>query len=311
VKLLGHTLGTPGYTLEQALRLFGEASLDGAEVIWQDGYGAAISESQYLRDARRARDVSDALGVPILVLTPYVIGLNHPDETRRREAVGAFGRCLETAEIVGASKIRVYAGQYLDDDVADAEIMRAKLVESLTQLGPQAAAAGVVLCVENHFGTMAVSAAETAALVRDVGHPNVGILYDQANLAFTHCEDYPQAIALHGDAVRHVHAKDLVFLDREAPIRAKQVHRLDPDSRTVRSKVIGEGVLPWPAILSTLMQNGYDDTVSIEYEARWAPELPPPDIGIPKSAAALRHACEAAAELMSTTASGNHGGKRQ
>src|SRR5665647_3867313 len=39
---LGHTLGTPDLSLDEALRLFREAGLDGAEIIWQDGYRAAI-----------------------------------------------------------------------------------------------------------------------------------------------------------------------------------------------------------------------------------------------------------------------------
>lgn len=298
MKLLGHTLGTPDHTLEGALKLFRRASLDGAEVIWQDGYAAAISESDYKKDAHQARSLSESLGVPIVALTPYMIGLNHPEGEQRRDDIARFERCIETAEIVGASKIRVYAGEYHDE--GDPSAGRSRLVDSLASLGPVAEAAGVVLCVENHFGTLAVSAADTAAIVREVGHPSVGILYDQANLAFTHCEDFPEAIALQAEAIRHVHAKDLVFLDPHAPFVATQVHRIDPETRKVRSKVIGEGILPWGEILTLLMRSGYDDTVSIEYEARWAPELPPADIGIPRSAAVLRHAFEVAQSVLFT-----------
>lgn len=297
LKFLGHTLGTPRHTLREALLLFHEASLDGAEVIWQDDYPAAISESAYLHDAHDARNLSRSLGLPIVALTPYMTGLNHPEEQQRRQAIARFERCVETAVIVGASKIRVYAGENHGGD--DAVGSRARLVDSLGRLGQVAEAAGVVLCVENHFGTLAVSAAETANLIRDVGQPNVRILYDQANLTFTHCEDFPEAIALQASAIRHVHAKDLIFLDRDAPFSATQVHKLDPESRHVRSKVIGQGILPWSEILAALMRSGYDDTVSIEYEARWAPELPPPEVGIPQSAGALRQAYEVARAAVS------------
>ena len=34
--IAGHTLGTPGRDLAEALRLFGAAGLDAAEVIYQD-----------------------------------------------------------------------------------------------------------------------------------------------------------------------------------------------------------------------------------------------------------------------------------
>ena len=45
-----------------------------------------------------------------------------------------------------------------------------------------------MLCVENHFGTMTQTAADTARLVREVDYPAVRVLYDQANLTFTHDE---------------------------------------------------------------------------------------------------------------------------
>jgi hypothetical protein len=44
--LLGHTLSTPDLTLREALALFSELGLDGAEVIWQDGYLSGLAERE-------------------------------------------------------------------------------------------------------------------------------------------------------------------------------------------------------------------------------------------------------------------------
>jgi sugar phosphate isomerase/epimerase len=159
----------------------------------------------------------------------------------------------------------------------------------LAVLAPEAADAGVVLCVENHFGTMTQTAADTARLVSEVGSPSVRVLYDQANLTFTHDETWQEAFAIQGELVGHVHVKDLVFKDPEAPFRASDTARVKAEERAVRSRVVGTGVVPWPDILEELVRRGYDDVLSLEYEYRWHPQdLPDPAIGFKDSALALR-----------------------
>ena len=76
--IAGHTLGTPGRDLAEALRLFGTAGLDAAEVIYQDDYPAAISPSDP-RSAQQAAAIADAEGVPIVALTPYTTTINSVD----------------------------------------------------------------------------------------------------------------------------------------------------------------------------------------------------------------------------------------
>jgi sugar phosphate isomerase/epimerase len=146
----------------------------------------------------------------------------------------------------------------------------------------------VLLCVENHFNTITVSAAETVALMQAVASPGVRILYDQANLAFTHNEPYQQAIPLQQPWIAHVHVKDLVFVDPNRPFTADAVARVKAEDRAVRSRVVGEGVLDWPGILASLQAAGYDGYLSLEYEYRWHPQdLPEPAVGFRRSAETL------------------------
>jgi sugar phosphate isomerase/epimerase len=136
---------------------------------------------------------------------------------------------------------------------------------------------------------MTQSAAATARLVREVDHAAVRVLYDQANLTFTHDEPYDEALRLQGDLIGHVHVKDLVFTDPDAPFRASETARVAAAERTVRSRVVGEGVVPWPGILATLSALGYDDILAVEYEYRWHPaDLPEPSVGFARAAVALR-----------------------
>ncbi|GAA3315680.1 sugar phosphate isomerase/epimerase family protein [Arthrobacter ramosus] len=287
MRLAGHTLGTPNHTVPQAIRLFRAAGLDAAEVIYQDGYTSGLPQGDR-RAAMEALRAAEDEGLPIIGLTPYTTAINALDESEWRGGVDEFRGAIETAHLFGADRVRVYAGSWHPGD-ADHAGRWARLREALQTLAPEAEQAGVRLCVENHFGTMTQTAAQTAALVREVAHPAVRVLYDQANLTFTHDETFEEAFAVQGDLVGHVHVKDLVFTDPNAAFHATETARVDASERAVRSRVVGTGVLPWPQILAALLRHGYDDLLSIEYEYRWHPQdLPTPEDGFRESAAALR-----------------------
>jgi len=296
MRLAGHTLGTPNHTVPEAIRLFRAAGLDAAEVIYQDGYTSGLPQGDR-RAAMEALKAAEDEGLPIVGLTPYTTAINALDENEWRGGVDEFRGAIETAHLLGADRVRVYAGSWHPGD-SDHAGHWAKLRDALQMLAPEAEQAGVRLCVENHFGTMTQTAAETAALVREVAHPAVRVLYDQANLTFTHDETFEQAFAVQGDLIGHVHVKDLVFTDPSAAFRATETARVNASERAVRSRVVGTGVLPWPQILAALLHHGYDDLLSIEYEYRWHPQdLPSPEQGFRDSVTALRGMLSELAEV--------------
>jgi len=287
MRLAGHTLGTPGHTIAQAIILFAESGLDAAELIYQDNYVSALPLGD-LAAARAARAVGDSEGIAIIGLAPYFTSINSLDDHDWRDGVDQFRAAIGVAHEAGASRVRVYSGSWHPGD-ADYDAHRARLVDALATLAPEAASAGVLLCVENHFGTMTRTAKQTARLVREIGHPAVRVLYDQANLTFTHDEDSEAALSVQGDLIGHVHVKDLVFKDPEKPFQATETARVKAEERNVESRVVGEGIVPWEKIVPALVRGGYDDVLSVEYEYRWHPQdLPEPGIGFRQSADTLR-----------------------
>ena len=240
------------------------------------------------RAAELAAAAADRLGVEIYALTPYMTGLNNTVEVQRRDDIRQFRDCIDIASLIGARVIRVYAGSFKPGE-GDRDRKWQLLVASLKELGDHAAAAGVRLCAENHFNTMALSARETAELVAAVDSPGVAALYDQANFTFTHQEDYPEAVRLQAGAIGHVHVKDLVFIDPEKAFVAQEVTNVASTERAVRSRAVGDGILDWKSILRALIATGYDGALSLEYEYRWHPEdLPPPEVGFARGAARLK-----------------------
>lgn len=290
IKIAGHTMGTPGMSPLDAMRLFKAAGLDAAELIWQNDYAAAIPEQDSAALVRDIRTLSQDLDFPIVCLTPYMTEINNPDDAGRERDLDRFRRCIQVAASLDCHRIRVYGGRWLPgDDQWDAKW--ARLVDSLQTLGAEAQAAGVILCVEDHFNTMTVRAAQAASLMQAVNHPGVGILYDQCNLVFTHSEPYPEALALQRPWIRHVHVKDIEFIDPDRPFTSSSVATVEPEARTVRSRVVGDGILDWPAILADLHAGGYNGYLSLEYEYRWNPQdLPPPAEGFRRGAETLRRA---------------------
>ena len=287
MRIAGHTLGTPEQAVPEALALFAAAGLDAAELIYQDDYRSGLPLGDR-RSAEQVRRASQDLGIPIVGLTPYTTGINALDDAEWQAAVDEFHGAIEIAQIVGADRLRVYAGSWQPDQ-RDLPAHWDRLVAALQTLAPEASDAGIRLCVENHFGTMTQSAGQTARLVRAVDHPAVRVLYDQANLTFTHDEPYEEALRIQGDLVGHVHVKDLVFTDPDAPFQASETARVAASERAVRSRVVGDGIVPWADILSSLASLGYDDVLTLEYEYRWHPQdLPEPSVGFAQSAARLR-----------------------
>jgi L-ribulose-5-phosphate 3-epimerase len=287
MKIAGHTLGTPHQTVPEALKLFARAGLDAAEVIYQNDYTSGLGIGDAVA-ATEAAHVANSEGIPIIGLTPYTTAINNLDERTRKNAVDELRSAIDTAHLLGANRVRVYAGGWQPgQDGYDRHW--AQLVRSFQDLAGPAAAAGVVLCAENHFGTMTQSARATAALVREIDSPSVRVLYDQANLTFAHDETFEEAFAVQGDLIGHVHVKDLIFTSPGAPFVSSETARVHAEERAVRSRVVGDGTIPWDRIFRKLRQVGYDDVVSLEYEYRWHPQdLDEPEVGFRRGAEHVR-----------------------
>lgn len=286
--LIGHTMGTPEWSLPDALKLFSHLGLEGAEVIWQRGYACGLDpdiDASKLRDiALYARD----LGVPVVALTPYEDRFNSLDDRTREDAISAYTRALAAAERLGCRWIRLYGGRYLTGE-GQRDIRWNKLVESLRILGDRARDHGTIICVETHFNTMADTAENTASLIHAVDHAHVRVLYDQANLAFIGAEEWPQAMKRLSGLIAYVHVKDFVFTRTDRQFAASDVSHVEDEARIVRSRIVGEGILPWRDILRALDEIGYDGCLSLEYERRWHPQdLSPADEGMARSVERIR-----------------------
>lgn len=291
-KIAGHTMGTPEYTVLEALELFKKIGLDGAEIVVQDDYRCGLPTECSQEELDAVKKKAEELGIRIIALTPYNSKFNSLDEEIRKQEMDGVRKVIGYAQYLGAEYIRIYAGNYAGNETDPDGKKWAQLIRSMKELGDDAQKAGVTLVMENHFNTMTVSARQSMDAATQIDHPAVGILYDQANLAFTLQEGYEEALEIQASKVRYAHVKDLEFKAGNQAFVSDEVSHPKEEDRNVYTRIVGEGSLEWPKILQLLHDKGYNGWLSLEYERRWHPDdIPDASIGMKKSVEYLRNVC--------------------
>jgi sugar phosphate isomerase/epimerase len=280
-------MGTPEYTVPEAVALFARMGLEGIEAICHGEYHSAIRPETPRAALRELRRRGEQLGIRFAGITPYVTDLNSPDPQVAAAQRDLLLRAIEIAHELGAPCVRTYPGRETGGPGREDRLRR--LVEAVRIPADVAATAGVRLGFENHFNTLGDSAKATIRAVEAAGHPAIGIVYDQANLTMLGAEDFREAIALQAAYLVHVHAKDFRFKAERPRARSGAVDALPGEANPTICCVLGDGSIPWPGIIAELRRTGYDGWLSVEYERRWYPDLlPPAEIGMQAGADRLR-----------------------
>lgn len=287
MKPCGHTMGTPEFTPDEAVDFFADLGYEAIEFLCLEDYLCAVSPTAPSKTHRElAKKIRDR-GLEPACLTPYVTDLNHPDDNEYQKQKDMLKRAVEIAADIGFKFVRVYGGRLVEAEKREGSVDR--LVKALQECAPTAKSHNVILAVENHYNTLTVTAEETMEVIRAADHPAVKVLYDQCNITQMAGEDYREAINLQKDHIVHVHLKDLVFKSNAVQEQAGDVTHIDPSKRAVRSRVIGNGIIPWPEIIKELDKIGYEDYLSVEYGRKWYPEdLPVPQEGLKESLQFIR-----------------------
>ena len=127
---------------------------------------------------------------------------------------------------------------------------------------------GVRVALEAHPG-FCVYNPETLLRLRAEAGDGIGINLDPSHMWWQGI-DIPTAIAALGDAIFHVHAKDVAMHPankaRNGVLDTKSYAQMAERSWLFRSVGWGHGELEWKAIVSALRLAGYDGVLSIEHE---------------------------------------------
>jgi D-psicose/D-tagatose/L-ribulose 3-epimerase len=175
------------------------------------------------------------------------------DPKVRAEAVAATTANLDSAAALGASRICGPLGAPLGVFTGNGPTAeeKARSVEYLREVAPHAEERGVTIVVEylNRFEMyLTNTAADLAAIVREVDHPSVRMMYDTFH-AHIEEKDPGEALEACKDVLVHFHASEN---DRGTP---------------------GTGQVDWDGTFAGLRAIGYDDWVVIEAFGDTLPDL--------------------------------------
>ena len=238
-------------TLVDWFNFAGALGLDGADI---SVVHLQSHQPDYLRALRQ--QAADA-GIQIAMLVTYA-DFTHPDAAERLRQVEEIRAYCDVAAQLGASFMRVTAGQ------AHPGVERADGIEwavaGLTACLARAAAAGVTLCYENHtkgyawtYNDFSQPADRFLEIVARTEGTGLKILYDTANTLAA--GDDPLAVLEQvKQRVAMIHVNDI-----------RQAGRFEP-------VLLGTGVAPVQEIFSTLVQNGFDSWVSVEEASKTGEE---------------------------------------
>ena len=143
-----------------------------------------------------------------------------------------------------------------------------RVIPYWTDAAAFAAKRGIKVALEAHPGFVVYNV-ETALKLRAAVGPNLGVNFDPSHM-YWQGVDVPAAIRALGDAIFHVHAKDVAIDARNTGINGvldvKSYSRMRERSWLFRSVGWGHDELEWKRIVSALRLVGYDYVMSIEHE---------------------------------------------
>lgn len=203
-------------------------------------------------------------------ITPvnYTIGANflYPAGGTLDSEVERLQKELNIAKILGVSGMRHDAtGGWKKADRMQRGFPEALpcLVEGCKKVTRYAKTLGIRTMIENH-GYFCQESARVEQIVNGVNDDNFGILFDMGNFLCAD-EDPAQAVGRLAPYVYHVHAKDFHFKsgDGIAPVNGFFRTRA---GNFLRGAIVGHGCVPVFQCMSTLLAEGYDGFISVEFE---------------------------------------------
>ena len=249
MKLCFSTLGCAERSLDEILALSEKYSINAIEI---RGIGGIIDNGKIEdfseKSARKTKQKLSDAGVCALGLGTSV---SFHDPSLRDAKIKEGRESIDIAARLGISAVRVFG----DRIVGDVDECYTRVGSGIVELCDYAAPLGVNIYLEVHGDfNVAESILRVVDLLREKS--NFGIIWDIEHTHKTYGEKWESFYLPLRHYIKHVHVKD--FSDSRSSLSA-----------------IGEGDVPIIPILKRLIADNYDGAVSLEWEAKWHPELGP------------------------------------
>ena len=172
-------------------------------------------------------------GATITAVSPGIYKGNVEDVHRwRQEAENTTPRAIELARRFDCRVMIAFGFEECDEK----PVNRLNALRALETVAEQAAAAGMIVAIENEPGFWVDRPAETVALLEELGHPAVRLNWDPANLHWGGRKPDREALEVIRPYLANLHVKDYT-----------------PDDPDVPWRPLGDGIVPWPELLPDIL----------------------------------------------------------
>lgn len=182
------------------------------------------------------------------------------DENVRRDRIDLVKECIEAAQEAGVGILNVFSGPApwnpkapkLGSDISEAQAWD-QVIEAYTELAALAEAAQVRLAVEAVFGMLVRDYYTLHQLLTAVDSPFLLVNFDPSHLVL-YRNDPVWVIRQLGGRIVHCHLKDVAGVP-------------PPPADSFIFPLLGEGNVPWGAVLDALNEIAYEGYLSVEFES--------------------------------------------
>jgi sugar phosphate isomerase/epimerase len=263
MKFTLNTLGAPAWDLETTARQARAYGYAGVDLRLLDGEVITLESVRANRE--RIRTLFPPGELPVAVLATSVRLATRDPEVRKRTLEEGHA-WIDLAAELEVSVIRFFAARTPPE--LDLEASKQAVGEMLALFGDHAAQNGVKIGVETHDEF--ASAQVVADALKLAPRSMVGAIWDM----------------WHTNRVGESPADALSALDgRVINVHLKDARRIADGWQLV---LLGEGAIPVKEGLRQLKTHGYDGFISVEWEKKWHPEIPDPEVAFPQHIAVLR-----------------------
>jgi len=185
--------------------------------------------------------------------------LHEMEPAKRAAQLDEARRFIDLAGGLRAPYVRVFGNNYVSGVPHDAT--RAHIARGLRELGDYARPKGVTVLIESHGDF--TDSPSLLDVLRQADSPAVALLWDAHHTFVSGKEQPEETVRQLGPYIRHTHLKDSVAVGTDR-----------------RYVLTGTGEVPVRRQIEALLKFGYRGIYSFEWEKRWHPEIPEPEVAI-------------------------------
>lgn len=237
------------YSLEEALAGIAEAGFRSVELSAVRNWTEHVSLDADANEIARIKNLLEQHGLEVVSLAGH-------SDIATDEGVAQFRKAMDLATAFGVSIVNTGTGGELHPGEEDVEALRAAFLERIDQVADDAAARGLMVCLEIH-GHILPSGAVGAELIQTIGRDNVRLNYDPGNAIFYGGVDPVEDIRVALPYMGHFHVKD--------QIGGKGVWNFP---------AVGDGEIDFTKIFELVNASDYRGPCSVEIEFQGEPWPP-------------------------------------